>query len=251
MGRTATSFKILAALLGILALAAGIAFAASAALTRAANPQPDGAPTGPPPGAVALGQAAPAERSPLHERTATPAQQIEWRRSRSLGLPHAGRLAGGVQLPAEGRTFFTWDPILKQRPSRGWRRWGSDRLIRTLLSVSRSFARENPGAPRVAIGDLSRPEGGDFGPQYGSLGHSSHQNGLDADIYYPLRSGRERAPRSVSEVDLRLAQDLVDRFVRAGAVKVFVGPSTPLTGPPEIVQRLVHHDNHLHVRVAP
>ena len=41
-------------------------------------------------------------------------------------------------------------------------------------------------------------------------------------------SGRPRAwPRSTA----RLAQDLVDRFVDAGAVKVFVGPHTGLRGP--------------------
>ena len=37
--------------------------------------------------------------------------------SRSLGLPWAGTLAGGVQLPAEGEHFFTWDNV--RRRSRG------------------------------------------------------------------------------------------------------------------------------------
>ena len=58
------------------------------------------------------------------------------------------------------------------------------------------------------------------------------------DVYYPLRSGAERAPLSVDEVDLALAQDLVDRFVRAGAVKVYVGPSTGLTGPAGVVEAI-------------
>jgi murein endopeptidase len=103
----------------------------------------------------------------------------------------------------------------------------------------------------MSVGDLSRPRGGNFGPQFGYLGHASHQNGLDVDIYYPRADGRERAPRDASEIDRRLSQDLVDRFVEAGAVKVFVGPNTRLKGPPNVVMPLIHHDNHLHVRIAP
>jgi hypothetical protein len=50
---------------------------------------------------------------------------------------------------------------------------------------------------------------------------------------------------------MRLAQDLLDRFVAAGAELVYVGPNTPLTGPPGVVIPLVNHDNHMHVRIAP
>ncbi|MBA2240046.1 MAG: penicillin-insensitive murein endopeptidase, partial [Solirubrobacterales bacterium] len=132
---------------------------------------------------------------------------------------------------------------------RGWRRWGTDRLVRVTLEVIAEHRRAHPGAPRLAIGDLSRTHGGDFGPQYGIVGHASHQNGLDVDIYYPRRDRRERSPLTVDEVDLRLSQDLVDRFVAAGADKVFVGPNTGLTGPPEVVQALPYHDNHLHLRI--
>ena len=60
---------------------------------------------------------------------------------------------------------------------------------------------------------------------------------------------RERPPLRASQADLRLAQDLVDRFVAAGAEVVFVGPSTGLVGPPGVVRVLPHHDNHLHVRL--
>jgi hypothetical protein len=38
--------------------------------------------------------------------------------------------------------------------------------------------------------------------------------------------------------------------VRAGAVTVYVGPNTGLTGPPEVVQAIPYHDNHLHVRIG-
>jgi murein endopeptidase len=147
--------------------------------------------------------------------------------------------------------FFTWDPVLRRSPDRPWRRFGTARLVRTLLDVIDSYAAAHPHAARVGIGDLSRPHGGDFGPRFGGLGHVSHQNGLDADVYYPRRDGRERAPRRVGQIDRRLAQDLVDRFVRAGAQVIFVGPSTRLRGPAAIVRVLAHHDDHLHVRLPP
>lgn len=174
---------------------------------------------------------------------------IAWRSSRALGLPHAGRLQRGVQLPAEGRDFFTWDPIVKSAPNRGWRRWGTDRLVRLLLATLRDYRRANPDAPRVGIGDLSRPHGGDFGRRFGGLGHASHQNGLDADLYYPRRDRRERRPHRPGLVDRVLAQRLVDAFTRAGAQLVFVGPRLGLTGPRRTVQPLAHHDDHLHVRI--
>jgi Penicillin-insensitive murein endopeptidase len=176
-------------------------------------------------------------------------RSIHWRRSQAIGLPHAGRLVRGVRLPAVGARYFTWDPIRRRSPNRDWRRWGTDGLVRTTLRVVRAYGDAHPGAQRVGIGDLSRPHGGDFGPEFGAIGHATHQNGLDVDVYYPLRSGAERAPLSVDEVDLALAQDLVDRFVRAGAVKVYVGPSTGLSGPPGVVEAIPNHDNHLHARL--
>jgi murein endopeptidase len=79
--------------------------------------------------------------------------------------------------------------------------------------------------------------------------HRSHQNGLDVDIYYPRADRRERAPRFASEINRELSQELVDRFLDRGAQVIFVGPNTGLTGPPDRVQALVNHDNHLHVRL--
>lgn len=178
-------------------------------------------------------------------------ERIEWQRSRAVGTYAAGRLERGVLLPERGTEWVSWDPILKRRPNREWRRWGTDRLLRTTLNVLREFGRAHSGAPRVAVGDLSRPRGGDFGPQFGSIGHSSHQNGLDVDVYYPRLDGRVRPPSRPGQVDLKLAQDLLDRFVQAGAAKVFVGPSLGLDGPADTVVPLVNHDNHLHVRLPP
>ena len=178
-----------------------------------------------------------------------PEAAIAWPRSEALGAPEAGRLVRGVRLPARGTHFLTWDPVLRRSPNRAWRRWGTDRLVHVLLRVARAHARAHPRARPLLLGDLSRPRGGNFGPQYGYIGHASHQNGLDADVYYPRADRRDRPPRYASQIDPGLSQELVDRFVQAGAVKVFVGPGTPLSGPPSVVVPLVNHDNHLHVRL--
>jgi murein endopeptidase len=172
------------------------------------------------------------------------------RPSRAIGKPYAGRLVGGIQLPVEGADFFTWDPILKRSPNRGWRRWGTDRLLATIATVLTEYRALHPGAPRVGIGDLSRPHGGDFGRRFGPPGHASHQNGLDVDVYYPRKDGLERRAFTPRQVDHGLAQDLVDLFVDAGAQFVFVGPHVGLRGPKRIVQPLRLHDDHLHVRIS-
>jgi len=151
----------------------------------------------------------------------------------------------------EGPAFFTWDPVRRERGNRAWRRFGADGTIRQVVRVISAHRRANPSAPRVGIGDVSRPRGGDFGARYGLPGHSTHQNGLDVDLYYPRRDRRELAPTEVRQVDNRLSQDLVDRFVRAGAEVVLVGPATRLSGPPGVVVPYVNHDNHLHVRFPP
>ena len=178
---------------------------------------------------------------------ADPAQP-GWRNSYAAGQPFRGFLVRGNQLPAEGADFFTWDFPLDRSPNRPWRRWGTDTTIATTLRVLAEYRAANLGASRVGIADLSRPSGGPFGKRFGGLGHASHQNGLDVDILYPRRDRRELEPRKPSQVDLRLSQDLVDRFVAAGAIYVFVGPRLKLSGPRPVVQRLVHHDNHFHVR---
>jgi murein endopeptidase len=189
--------------------------------------------------------------TPPTEPTEPPAppERIRWRRSVPIGSHAAGRLVAGVRLPSEGEAFFTWDPVLRRSPNRHWRRWGTDRLVRIVLDVAREYHAAHPDAPRMAVGDLSRPRGGDFGPRFGYIGHASHQNGLDADVYYPRADGRERAPRYASQIDRALSQELVDRFLAKGAQVIFVGPNTGLKGPPGRVEALVNHDNHLHVRL--
>ena len=68
-------------------------------------------------------------------------------------------------------------------------------------------------------------------------------------MYYPRLDRVERGPANVAQVDRALAQDLANRFVRAGVRYVFVGLRVRLRGPPRIVQPLPLHENHMHIRI--
>lgn len=209
----------------------------------------DPAPSPVPPAATVPPVAAEPAPQPANGPPPLTDEPIRWRHSRATGRPFSGRLIDGVELPAGGRDFFTWDSALKRTPSRPWRRYGTDKLVHTLLKVLAGYRAAHPEAPRVGIGDLSRPNGGSFDERYGGLGHASHQNGLDADVYYPRLDRSERRPYAPRQVDRALAQDLVDRFVAAGARYVFVGPRLSLRGPRKVVSPLPRHDDHLHVRI--
>jgi murein endopeptidase len=169
-------------------------------------------------------------------------------RSEAIGRPTRGRLANAVQFPESGASFLTWDSSLQRVGNQAWRRWATSETVRVTICVLDEYAKAHPGAPRVLVGDLSRQTGGSFGAQYGGPGHSSHQNGLDVDVYYPRLDQTETVVTSTRDADFARSQEIVDRFVDAGANNVFVGRRTPLRGIAPTVQRLARHENHLHVR---
>jgi murein endopeptidase len=172
--------------------------------------------------------------------------------SRAVGQTNHGRLVCGVQLPDETAALATWDGVLGVSPNRGWRRWGTQKLIDFVEELSLDYGTRFPIGPRLVVGDLSRPHGGPFGERYGGVGHASHQNGLDVDIYYPRRDGLEQPPERPQLVDRARAQWLVDRAARAGARFVFIGPNVGLRRTRASVQYLpAYHDNHMHVRIYP
>ena len=171
--------------------------------------------------------------------------KIHWRRATSRGLPYAGSLTAGTRLPIEGPDWVTWSPIEDRVPNEPHRLYGHERTIRTIVSAIAAYSAANPGAPRVVVGDISFRGGGPM-----EL-HRSHQNGLDVDLYYPRLDRRLRAPRTTSQIDRELAQDLLDRFVAAGAQVVFVGYSTGLRGPAKVVIPYPNHEDHMHVRFPP
>jgi murein endopeptidase len=184
--------------------------------------------------------ARPEEKTPA----AVPAPRIAWNRATSHGLHYAGRLSSGTRLPAEGSDWVTWNPVADRVPNRPWRLFGHERTIRAVVAVAAAYREAHPESPRIVIGDVSFREGGPM-----EL-HRSHQNGLDVDVYYPRRDGRERVPVRAEQVDRALSQDLLERFVAAGAKVVFVGYSTGLEGPTDVVVPYPNHGDHMHVRFS-
>jgi hypothetical protein len=181
-------------------------------------------------------------RKPASAARAEARPRIEWRSATSIGVWWSGSLIDGTQLPVEGPDWVTWNPNTDSVPNAASRLYGNERTIRKTISVIEDYRAANPGAPRVVVGDISFEGGGPMDA------HVSHQNGLDVDIYYPRRDGALREPRSPDQIDRRLAQDLLDRFLAAGAKVVFVGYHTGLHGPEDVVVPYPKHENHMHVR---
>lgn len=181
----------------------------------------------------------PAQKAQPKEVTYEP---VDWQRATSVGLPFSGRLVDGTQLPHVGADWVTWNPNTDSVPNLKHRLYGHERTIRAILSVVTSHRKANPKAPRVLIGDISLRGGGSMDQ------HVSHQNGLDVDVYYPRLDRYLSAPIAASQVDRALTQDLLDRFVSAGAQVVFVGFATGLRGPSGVVVPYPNHENHMHVR---
>ena len=169
--------------------------------------------------------------------------KIDWHHAISVGLPNSGSLIDGTQLPVEGPNWVTWNPVTDSTPNAPNRLYGNEHTIRTIVKVTEAYRAAHPEAARVVIGDISREGGGAMRDE-----HVSHQNGLDVDVYFPRLDRTLRAPLASGEIDRRLAQDLLDRFIAAGAQMVFVGYSTGLHGPAGVVVPYPGHEYHMHVR---
>jgi hypothetical protein len=168
--------------------------------------------------------------------------RVVWHHAVSLGLPYDGRLVDGTQLPIDGPAWVTWDPVTNSVPNQRDRLYGNQHTIRTIIAVTEAYHAAHPWAPRVVIGDISWRNGGPLDE------HVSHQNGLDVDVYYPRVDGELRAPTQSDQIDTALAQDLLNRFVAAGAQMIFVGFHARLHGPAGVVIPYPNHEYHMHVR---
>jgi penicillin-insensitive murein endopeptidase len=180
----------------------------------------------------------------------------------AIGSYAKGCAAGLVQLPETGPT---WQAM---RPSRN-RHWGHPEMIAFLEDLSR--AATTVGWRGLYIGDISQPRGGPM-----PSGHSSHQIGLDADIWMlpPRRLNLSRQEReeissiSVRTEDqravnsnwtrahhelLRLAASdpRVDRIFVAAAVKIEMCRTATRADTPWLqkIRPIYGHDTHFHVRL--
>jgi penicillin-insensitive murein endopeptidase len=107
--------------------------------------------------------------------------------ARSIGGYAKGCLAGGTVLPINGPN---WQVM---RLSRN-RNWGTPRLVDYLERLS-SDARALDRWPGLLVGDMSQPRGGPM-----LTGHTSHQIGLDADIWLTPMPDRILTPQEREEL---------------------------------------------------
>jgi penicillin-insensitive murein endopeptidase len=148
--------------------------------------------------------------------------------SRSIGSYARGCLAGGVALPVNARG---WQVM---RLSRN-RNWGHPNLIAYLQQLA-TRARAI-GWSGLLIGDMAQPRGGPM-----LTGHSSHQIGLDADIWLTPMPNRTLSPqeredimavsmlRDPLNVDLGLWTSVHTRLIKLAASfpeidRIFVHPA--------------------------
>jgi penicillin-insensitive murein endopeptidase len=135
----------------------------------------------------------------------TPAKDLFARRataapmeSRTIGFYAKGCLAGGMALPITGKT---WQVM---RLSRN-RNWGHPAMVQYLERLSERGAKA--GWRGLLVGDMSQPRGGPM-----ASGHTSHQVGLDADIWLSPMPGREYTPveREETSATMAVAPDRTD-----------------------------------------
>jgi penicillin-insensitive murein endopeptidase len=195
----------------------------------------------------------------LFARKASPLPGI----ARSIGTYNNGCLAGAVELPITGPA---WQVM---RVSRN-RYWGNPTLvdfIERLAARAKKF-----GWNGILVGDMSQPRGG---PMF--TGHTSHQIGLDVDIWFTPAPDHEL---SQEEREFNLAQSIVaeDRrdidpkvwthahteVVRAAAEdgvvsRIFVNPAIKKALCREggahrawltKIRPWWYHDHHFHVRLS-
>ena len=215
---------------------------------------------------LALALAAFATGADAHQ----PAKQLFGAKSTPSSLPPAphgsyarGCLAGGIEVPETGAR---WQAM---RLSRN-RNWGHPAMLGFLERLGAQA--QAIGWPRIYVGDVSQPRGGPM-----LSGHSSHQTGLDADIWLkkpvPGLLDRDQRESISSDVVVRPDERGVNAqwtgehhaLIRAAAqdpavARIFVNPAIKqamcLAEPAgnrdwlRKVRPWWKHDSHFHVRLA-
>jgi penicillin-insensitive murein endopeptidase len=181
--------------------------------------------------------------------------------SRSVGEYSTGCLRGGQALPLEG------DGFIVMHPGRT-RYYGHPDLLQFIRSLGKSA--NVAGLDPVLVGDLSQPRGG---PAPG--GHSSHQTGLDVDLWFWHPGGKITAAQreslksrsvldgkagTIRDVFAPRVKELLHITARDPRVtRVFVHPiikrqlCNETKDDRDWLQKIrpwYGHDDHMHVRLA-
>jgi penicillin-insensitive murein endopeptidase len=174
--------------------------------------------------------------------------------SKAIGGYSAGCLSGGVELALEGRGWKVMRPARK-------RHFAHRDMIEFVHALAAAARAARLGA--IALGDLSQPRGGPA-----PSGHSSHQTGLDIDIWYAIgKAGKRPKPAPMVDRDkneplarwgskqvelLRLAarDPRVERiFVHPALKKALCEREKRDRGWLRTIRPWWGHDEHFHVRL--
>jgi LysM repeat protein len=185
--------------------------------------------------------------------------------SQSRGLPYAGRLLKGVQLPPN-------QAYVRRRP---FNAWGTSNTVAHVKRIAEVVRRRYPRVHQLAIGDISARGGGRL------IRHASHQSGRDVDIGFYF----ERRPRgypndfvrgTAANLDMEANWLMLERFCdtqgsRGGVEKIFLVASLQKLfhqwgkrqgasratldrmfqyggNPDACIRHQAGHDDHIHVR---
>jgi murein endopeptidase len=125
--------------------------------------------------------------------------------ARSIGLPHKGKLDGGIQLPEHP----LW---VRGNPDHLWASAHAIDVTHRAFSILRGEMGYGSG---VLIGSISRRKGGKMAP------HRSHQSGRDIDIRLPLRPGLGKTKEpTADEIDWYATWAMIEAFARTEQAEV-------------------------------
>ncbi len=109
--------------------------------------------------------------------------------TQSIGFYTAGCLQGAQALPLDGPGY----EAIRVSRNRYWGQPVTLHFVETLAEKIRAL-----GQAALYIGDIGQPRGGPS-----PIGHASHQNGLDADIWYERQPAPHRPPAERESPRLR------------------------------------------------
>lgn len=173
--------------------------------------------------------------------------------AKAIGGYSAGCVQGALELPLNGPGYRVMKPERR-------RMFGHPRLVDFVRQLASKI--EQGGLEPLGVGDLGQARGGPA-----PNGHASHQNGLDADLWFsPGVEGAKDAPSMVegnkpsarwSErvpkvLELAVGDARVDRIFVNPVIKQALCASTP-AGERGWLRKLRPwwgHDAHFHVRLA-
>lgn len=140
---------------------------------------------------------------------------------------------GFIQLPASGPGYYWYGDSFGH--------WGTPRLVYGMERAAARWAREQPNAPRIGMGNMSLRRGGFY------RGHETHRTGRDCDVR-PIRNDGQEAPCQITWGTYhRDLTALAIRYCReaTGAYEVLFND----TRIPN-VRKVKGHHNHFHVSIT-